>query len=761
MLLSTKTAKKEEVKCVLRKGNVSTRNAEKDGALNTISRLQKAKNRSTPSPCKLRSQNKKFEISQDCIFCCQPAHCDGRRRGYDVFPVKTAAFETTIRQICGERKDEWSQDVLGRLSYANDLCAKKAVYHQQCSVNFRTGRDIPKQFNGAETEKRQKLENSQADLQEKHEAFLLVAKYCEENSDEQVTVIELTKTMEEYLEQTGSKQKAYGVQYMKKKLEEHFGNRIIFTNLEGKANVMTWKTSASSILYDYFKLPKSDDEEEEARRIIQTAAKLIKSSIKALNHFPEYPGVQDLTTENTIGFLPGSLKLLLQVLFAGQNTEKKQASLGHAIIQAARPRGIIAPLQLGLAIQMHHHFGSKFLVDSLHQHGFCCSYVEVQKFLRSASVATLDIAPLSGIQLVQFAADNVDHNVRTLDGHGTFHGMGMVAAITPCQEISRVVPRKLVTPDEIIKQGRVKISQYNYPKVQQPLNYDNLSVLKATIPSGEPKILTDILWKVSPFVKWPRPAWSGLMQMVHKGIHPGKAAVVFLPMIDLDPSDMTCIYSTLLFLSDQARKQHVTPVITFDQPLWWKAWTIITNEPQDSHLKSVVLRIGGLHTEMSYLGCIGRRMENSGLSEALEVVYGSNAVTHMLSRKALARARRGHFLVDAALNLILIADALQVPLPNVSMPQTERLEVDLEEDQDSEHEVEEELSESVKCLQHSKPDVELSTVDTLDSSAAPGSCTDNVSSTDSSSLLQKTREALDKLLFDGSINEVKGYIRGC
>ena len=58
--------------------------------------------------------------------------------------------------------------------------------------------------------------------------------------------------MEEYLEQTGSKQKAYGVQYMKKKLEEHFGNRVIFTNLEGKANVMTWKTSASSILYDYF-----------------------------------------------------------------------------------------------------------------------------------------------------------------------------------------------------------------------------------------------------------------------------------------------------------------------------------------------------------------------------------------------------------------------------------------------------------------------------------------------------------------------------
>jgi len=72
----------------------------------------------------------------------------------------------------------------------------------------------------------------------------------------------------------------------------------------------------------------------------------MKSSIKALNSFTEYPGVQDLTTENAIAFLPGSLKLRLQVLFAGQNTEKKQAFLGHAIIQAARPRGLIAPRRL-------------------------------------------------------------------------------------------------------------------------------------------------------------------------------------------------------------------------------------------------------------------------------------------------------------------------------------------------------------------------------------------------------------------------------
>ena len=32
---------------------------------------------------------------------------------------------------------------------------------------------------------------------------------------------------------------------------------------------------------------------------------------------------------------------------------------------------------------------------------------------------------------MQYVADNVDHNIRTLDGSGTFHGMGIITAITP------------------------------------------------------------------------------------------------------------------------------------------------------------------------------------------------------------------------------------------------------------------------------------------------------------------------------------------
>ena len=40
-----------------------------------------------------------------------------------------------------------------------------------------------------------------------------------------------------------------------------------------------------------------------------------------------------------------------------------------------------------------------------------------------------------------FAADNVDHNIVTLDGKGTFHGMGMIVAITPGKPVSHTIPR--------------------------------------------------------------------------------------------------------------------------------------------------------------------------------------------------------------------------------------------------------------------------------------------------------------------------------
>ena len=62
------------------------------------------------------------------------------------------------------------------------------------------------------------------------------------------------------------------------------------------------------------------------------------------------------------------------------------------------------------------------------------------------------------------------------------------------------------------------------------------------------------------------------MQSISKGAYPGQSVINMLPIIDLDPTNMSCIYSTLTFISTQAKKLSIiTPVATFDQPLWLKA----------------------------------------------------------------------------------------------------------------------------------------------------------------------------------------------
>lgn len=61
---------------------------------------------------------------------------------------------------------------------------------------------------------------------------------------------------------------------------------------------------------------------------------------------------------------------------------------------------------------------------------------------------------------------------------------------------------------------------------------------------------------------------------------------------------------------------------------------------------------------MSFLGCIGFLMSGAGLVDILEIICAGNAVKHMLSGKAIARAIRGHLIVSSVFNTILATQAL-------------------------------------------------------------------------------------------------------
>ena len=126
--------------------------------------------------------------------------------------------------------------------------------------------------------------------------------------------------------------------------------------------------------------------------------------------------------------------------------------------------------------------------------------------------------------------------------------------------------------------------------------------------------------------------------------------LTFLPIIDLSPSDMNCIYSTLKFVSEilQSEKAHST----FDQPLFWKASKII-HSSTDRNIQEIIVTLGTFHTVMNLLGAIGTIMGNTGLSNILEAIYNDNSVAHTLGGKAVSRALRAHFIVDQCLSILI------------------------------------------------------------------------------------------------------------
>ena len=133
--------------------------------------------------------------------------------------------------------------------------------------------------------------------------------------------------------------------------------------------------------------------------------------------------------------------------------------------------------------------------------------------------------------------DNVDHNIKTLDG-----SMGIISTFTPGKLLHKPVPRISVTTDDIIKVGRINIKTFkSHHTGRSPLTYKELQAMEV----HDPTYHVDLLWEIALVLRPKRPAWSGLMKAVHQGNYPGKSSVQFLPMIDLDPTDMSCIFSTL------------------------------------------------------------------------------------------------------------------------------------------------------------------------------------------------------------------------
>ena len=92
-------------------------------------------------------------------------------------------------------------------------------------------------------------------------------------------------------------------------------------------------------------------------------------------------------------------------------------------------------------------------------------------------------------------------------------------------------------------------------------------------------------------------------------------------------------------------------VLVFDQAIYAKAQKIIWEDDTEDWKKRLVVRLGGFHTKMSYLACIGIRYKDAGLADLIieSGLVASGSVKGVMNGHHYNRAFRTHKIVSEAM----------------------------------------------------------------------------------------------------------------
>jgi len=256
------------------------------------------------------------------------------------------------------------------------------------------------------------------------EVFEDVCVWLEESDGDLHTVIEIR---DEMIKRVDNADDVYGVQHLKKLLQQRYGDSLWFASVLGRKDVVCFRNMATRIVSDKWYGERNKDATKDSERIVEAAAKLLVANIRETEYSnDEYPLLETVRDKaKAKKWVPPLLQKFLQCLI---KDEVKQVALGHSIVQSCRPRSVVAPVLFGVGVSVDHVLGAEWLLKVLNTLGFSLSVDEVTRYKQSVVRAEgSDKTPIGRDVFSQWAGDNVDHNVKTLDGSQTFHGMGIIS----------------------------------------------------------------------------------------------------------------------------------------------------------------------------------------------------------------------------------------------------------------------------------------------------------------------------------------------
>ena len=133
-----------------------------------------------------------------------------------------------------------------------------------------------------------------------------------EDQVEPCTVSEFHAKMKEI---SSNEEDIYGVQRIKQKLQERYDGSIIFSDEEGKSNLVYLRDMTNKILSDAWYKSRNSDISEEKRRIIMTAASLLRDDIRSATFDSEYYPSKFLCGYNSRKRFPASFAEIFYGIF--------------------------------------------------------------------------------------------------------------------------------------------------------------------------------------------------------------------------------------------------------------------------------------------------------------------------------------------------------------------------------------------------------------------------------------------------------------
>ena len=291
---------------------------------------------------------------------------------------------------------------------------------------------------------------------------------------------------------------------------------------------------------------------------------------------------------------------------------------------------------------------SKKRINSMYSYGGCSSYTEYRRFKKSAAKAAVADLKMSGISnaadgLVQAIADNFDADISSQNGRQFTHSLAVLLSQysqAPSEGEQEDNPRIRRVPNDS-SEVPYDVDIHRYQGLKQPempeshaikaiptlklLAHQAIAVRRAS--EVNHSFLQDILAKED------CPEFHGYStKLCRKQGHlpQPKTKAIYLPLIDMKPSDPDTMLTAMVRVQELTSQTGQTfSLLTCDQQLYRDAVHVSWDQPE--RFKDMYLRLGGMHTLISFAGAVGSLMAESGLSDILSEVFGG--VPKMLSGK--------------------------------------------------------------------------------------------------------------------------------